>query len=465
MLTQVFDEFIEEVKKENPYISGTEIAPIVGSVLEIINNNPDATPQEYIDKLIGGTTYQLEYIRRHLPLPGYTVGAKTDNINLKLTGGYIDSNKREMPENALFDVASVTKFYTQIIAYSLINEGAFDFSSKICDLDDRFTRLGDLTVGDVLSFTAKFKTTETPTNDDFARIDTCENIEDAYKRLYSVKLEEKGTYSYNDLGMMIMKEVMERVTGKSFEQLLKEYITDKAGLKETFLVLPEEKKQLFTGSANIEHGESNDPNALALGGYSGAAGAKVSSDDLLSLGYAFKNGLFIPKYMMADFYTAGAKPIRGKAGNTYVYNKNGVLETFVDRLDASNAFAVQGSTRTNLIIGGSIISILLNPACMSLDEAMEQAEILNQVEIATGKKPAQYVRELHFNRDGKEVKRMLVDARNMVPNKHSIEPLTISMTQLSLQLRFLNKVIKAYDKGYAEKGIEYVKYINPNQTA
>ena len=56
MLTQVFDEFIEEVKKENPYISGTEIAPIVGSVLEIINNNPDANTQEYIDKLIGGTT-------------------------------------------------------------------------------------------------------------------------------------------------------------------------------------------------------------------------------------------------------------------------------------------------------------------------------------------------------------------------------------------------------------------------
>ena len=73
---------------------------------------------------------QLEDIRNKYPIPGYTVGVNVENINVKMYGGGLDFNGRKMPDNALFDLASITKFYTQIIAYNLIKEGYFSFSDK-----------------------------------------------------------------------------------------------------------------------------------------------------------------------------------------------------------------------------------------------------------------------------------------------------------------------------------------------
>lgn len=64
-------------------------------------------------------------------------------------GGNIDYNGRKMSDDALFDLASITKFYTQVVLYNLINEGYFSFDDKIKELDPRFINLGNVTIRDI----------------------------------------------------------------------------------------------------------------------------------------------------------------------------------------------------------------------------------------------------------------------------------------------------------------------------
>ena len=70
--------------------------------------------------------------------------------------------------------------------------------------------------------------------------------------LYSVNVIDIGEYNYNDIGMEIIKEVMEKVTNKSYNDLLKEYIIEKLSLKDTFLVVPNSDLGRVTATPNAD---------------------------------------------------------------------------------------------------------------------------------------------------------------------------------------------------------------------
>ncbi len=54
-----------------------------------------------------------------------------------------------------------------------------------------------------------------------------------------MEVVQKGEeYNYNDMGLMLMKEVMEKVTGKKYNELFEEYIIKPYGLYETHLIVP-----------------------------------------------------------------------------------------------------------------------------------------------------------------------------------------------------------------------------------
>ena len=438
---KIFEEFVDEIVKQGTYASKEEISEVSMEMLNIIKENQDSTPEELIEKIIVSNIEELENIKNKYPVPGYTVGVNVGNINVNIFGGSIDSLGRKMPNDALFDVASVTKFYTQIVAYNLIKEGLINLDSKISDLDSRFVNVGNLTVGDVLTFTTEFKTP--------GRISDNSTIETALNCLYNSEVVSTGNYNYNDIGMMIMKEVMESTSGSSYEKLVDKYIIDKLELKNTYLVVPKDKIDKLTGSANSSLGMVNDPNALAVGGYSGHAGIVASNADLIKLGREFMNGKLISSDMISDAYTHGIKDNRGIMGNTYTSHEKGLDVSFVDRLEPITNFSIQGSTRTNINIGNNGVStILFNPACMSIEQAKIEEAKINEARSLKGQGPLSLVKHFRFDRDGNIKEYNLIDARQMLPLGGSVEPVTKSNAILTLRLKFLNKVIKEYDKNY-----------------
>lgn len=438
---KLFEEFIDEVQREGTYASSDEVRIATKEMLDVIKNNKDATPEELVNFIIKNNLEQIENIKKKYNIPGYIVNINVPNINVKFVGGNVDYNGRKMSDDALFDLASITKFYTQAVLYNLINEGYFSFDDKIKDLDSRFVNLGNITIRDISEFNVKFQTN--------GRLDSKSSYDEVYNTLYSVNVVDKGSYNYNDIGMMIIKEIVESVTGLSYEELINKYIVNKYGLSNTYVTIPDEKIINATGSANAKIGMVNDPNAIALGGFSGHAGIFASNDDLIKLGKAFREDL-IPNNLKNRAYTPGLSDYRGIMGNTYTSHEIGIDKSYVDKLEPKSNFALQGSTKTLLHIGNnSIFSVLFNPASMDIDTFKDMERQLNERLISKGKAPINLIKYLSFNND-KIYKSF--DVRNIIiPGTDSIEPITTSNVILTLRLRFLNKVINALDSTYNEK--------------
>lgn len=435
---KMFEEFLEEIKLEGTYASMDEIREVSKVMLEIIKKKKDATPEELVEEIITENINQLKEIKRNYPIPGYTVGMSVGDINVKIVGGNRNHTGESMPEDALFDIASMTKFYTQIIAYNLMKEKVFNYYDKIIDLDSRFQNVGNLTVGQVLRFGVEFRT--------MGRISEKTTIEKALECLYEMKVVSTENYNYNDMGMMLMKEVMEKVTGKTYDELVEKYITNPLNLKDTYLVVPKKEISRLTGSANASIGYVNDPSALAVGGYSGHAGVVASSDDLIKLGKGVEDEAILSKEALKAAYIPGIKDNRGIMGNTYTSHKQGIDMSYVDILEPITNFAIQGSTRCQMNIGrNSVSTICLNPASMGLERAIIEQERVNVNRIKNNQAPLQLVKSFEFYHEGKKVTYDLVDARLMAPSAKTVEPITTQNAKLTLRLRFLDKVMKEYD--------------------
>ena len=152
---KLFEEFIDEIQGEGTYASSDEIRIATKEMLDVIKNNKDATPDELVELIIKDNLEQIENIKKKYNIPGYIVNINIDNINVKFMGGNIDYNGRKMSDDALFDLASITKFYTQVVLYNLINEaisltnGAKKSGATTYAKSD--SKIGQIKIGDSLS--------------------------------------------------------------------------------------------------------------------------------------------------------------------------------------------------------------------------------------------------------------------------------------------------------------------------
>jgi beta-N-acetylhexosaminidase len=122
---------------------------------------------------------------------------------------------------------------------------------------------------------------------------------DTLKDIFAEPLEyEPGTkVVYSDLGIILMAEIIQRLTGKPLDVLANEYIFNPIGMKNTMYNPP---KALWPEIAPTEidnqmrhrlvQGEVHDENAYAIGGVSGHAGVFSTSPDLAAFCQMQLNG-------------------------------------------------------------------------------------------------------------------------------------------------------------------------------
>ena len=142
---------------------------------------------------------------------------------------------RPLQEDALFDLASLTKMFTSVLAMMLVERGALALDERIRDIDSRFIHLGDTTVFDVLSFNACLQTP--------GRIDLAPTREEAENRLFHVERAPTPRIRlYSDINAMVMKYVIEQKTGLAFHQAVETYILTPLGMTDTFYSVPESQQ-------------------------------------------------------------------------------------------------------------------------------------------------------------------------------------------------------------------------------
>jgi beta-N-acetylhexosaminidase len=213
--------------------------------------------------------------------------------------------------NTMYDIASLTKVVATTTLVAKLVEG--DFAVPL-DLDAKIERYlpewgggpnaewrHKVTVRHLLTHTSglpAFKEYWRTTN---ARV-TAERStgkEDTLARIFAEPLEyEPGTKEiYSDLGIILMAQIIELLTGRTLDDLAKSTIFSPLGMKDTMYRPP---KKLWPQIAPTEidnqlrhrlvQGEVHDENAFAIGGVSGHAGLFSTAPDLAAFCQMLLNG-------------------------------------------------------------------------------------------------------------------------------------------------------------------------------
>ena len=136
-----------------------------------------------------------------------------------------------------FRLGSITKQFTSMLILQLVQEGKIKIDGKLTDyLPDYRKDTGDrITIHQLLNHTSGIPSYTGLPNffQDISR--NPYNVTDFVKKYASGDLEfEPGSkFSYNNSGYFLLGAIVERVTGKPYEQVLKERIFEPLGMKNT----------------------------------------------------------------------------------------------------------------------------------------------------------------------------------------------------------------------------------------
>jgi beta-N-acetylhexosaminidase len=216
-----------------------------------------------------------------------------------------EGNAPAVDVRTLYDIASLTKVVVTTTLAAKLVEGDFpvplDLDAKVerylpewvasangQDLEWRHK----VTVRHLLTHTAGL-----PPFKEYWR--TSKSKQETVSRIFAEALDyEPGTKEvYSDLGIILMAEIIERLTGRALDDLARAQIFSPLGMKDTMY---RPAKNLWPGIAptefdrNLRHrlvqGEVHDENAFTMGGVSGHAGVFSTAPDLAAFCQMLLNG-------------------------------------------------------------------------------------------------------------------------------------------------------------------------------
>ncbi|MEU4985682.1 serine hydrolase domain-containing protein [Streptomyces sp. NPDC021969] len=184
-----------------------------------------------------------------------------------------------------FDLASLTKLFTSVAAVQQIERGTLGIDAEVGAYLPDFRAAAEhrVTVRQLLTHTSGLRP-ELPLYD-------CDATADKEERLRRLRAEPPvgvpGTYCYSDLNMLLLQQVLERITGRGLDVLVRDGITRPLGMTATgFGPCPgaaateDQRRPWAKADRGMLRGVVHDENAWALGGVAGHAGLFSTGRDL-----------------------------------------------------------------------------------------------------------------------------------------------------------------------------------------
>jgi len=312
-------------KEQRNLYSRGKYYKLVRDVLKEIKNNKDCSCSEIRKILFYKSKIEekiKEFVLVNKKVPGMLFSYGTKNYKETIvignkqektidSSGKIITKKEKMTEDAIFDLASVTKLFTSLSILNLAENNYLNLNDCVKKYAPEFENLENVTIIDLLSFNIGLRTDK--------RIDNALDKEEAEKILFDIKKSEnkKNKNPYTDMGAMILKYIIEKISNKSYYDFLKETILDSLNLKDTNVVIPKSKiervvnnnldvkiyknNEIFINKKNTK-GIVYDPKAQIMGqkegNLSGHAGLFSSANDMTKLAKGIiKKKIITEKYI------------------------------------------------------------------------------------------------------------------------------------------------------------------------
>ncbi|MGW7610202.1 serine hydrolase [Streptomyces sp. NPDC054766] len=278
---------------------------------------------------------------------------------------------RQIPAatDTVYDLASVSKLFTSILAVQQMERGALELEAGVASYLPEFAGGGkqDITIRQLLTHTSGFRSWiplyKAPTREGKLQLIWDE-----------VPLHPPGTaYLYSDLNLISLQLVLERITGRTLDTLLRDEITGPLGMDRTRYNPPaswkpeiaatEDARLPWSGlDRGLVWGEVHDENAYSLGGVAGHAGVFSRAWDLAILGRTLLNGgaygrarILRPEtvdLMFTDFNTAFPGDEHGLGFELYQHWYMGAMAT-------PRTAGHTGFTGTSLVLDPTTDSFLI----------------------------------------------------------------------------------------------------------
>lgn len=202
-----------------------------------------------------------------------------------------------MTEDTVFDLASVSKLFTSILAVQQIERGRLTLEATVASYLPEFAGggKGEVTIRQLLTHTSGFRSWiplyKAPTREGKLQLLWDETL-----------LNAPGTaYLYSDLNLISLQLILEKITGRTLDVLLRDEITEPLGMRRTRYNPPaswlpdiaatEDARLPWSGlDRGLVRGEVHDENAYSLGGVAGHAGVFSRAWDLAILARTLLNG-------------------------------------------------------------------------------------------------------------------------------------------------------------------------------
>ncbi|MDJ0385580.1 serine hydrolase [Streptomyces sp. G-G2] len=275
----------------------------------------------------------------------------------------------EMAEDTVFDLASLTKLFTSVLAVQQMERGRLELEAPAARYLPGFTGGGKevITVRQLLTHTSGLRSWA-PFYQEATR-------EGQLRLLWSVRPQETpgSVYRYSDLNLITLQLILERITGRTLDALLHDEITAPLGMHRTRFNPPLSWRRV-TAATEIQRppwsgldrglvwGEVHDENAHALGGVAGHAGVFGTAWDLAVLARTLLDGgvyagkrILRPasvELLFTDFNTAFPGDDHGLGFELYQHWYMGAMAT-------PHSAGHTGFTGTSLVLDPSTDSFLV----------------------------------------------------------------------------------------------------------
>jgi CubicO group peptidase (beta-lactamase class C family) len=270
-------------------IGGTFVLIILSTSVVAQNKDRALTSD---DELINWVQATLDSAMKINDIPALSIGIIRDNRLLFKDGMGVKKRgqKERANEESVFQIGSLSKMFTGIIANNLIAEGTLDPKESIVTYlpetlaEKTRKRLESVSVENLLQHKAGFRR-DAPTNrrkNQNAPLLIEYTEADMIRDLNKIKLKfEPGTdFSYSNYGYAVLGFICEQITGLSYPDLLQKYVTEKYDLSNTF-IRPNEEQLKSTPTPYKPNNRTKETKAWKMGKLSPAGGVYSNAADLI----------------------------------------------------------------------------------------------------------------------------------------------------------------------------------------
>ena len=215
---------------------------------------------------------------------------KDSEILAEKSFGYqtFESNSTKIDLNTIYDIASLTKVVaTTPVIMKLIKKKYLHLDHEIYQFYPEFKGewKDKVTIKHLLTHSSGLKPYE-----EYFKNKNIKNSDDIIRDIVSKQnlLFEPGSeFKYSDLGMILLMDIAEKITGRTFSELVQSWILNPLNMKNSYfnppvnildVIPPTEIDNLYRNK--IVKGFVHDENAFLMGGVSGHAGLFSNSYDI-----------------------------------------------------------------------------------------------------------------------------------------------------------------------------------------